>query len=709
MSLDPYSACPCGSGKKLKFCCFDIATEIDKIARMLEGNQRAACLKHIEAVDRKYPNRASLLGLSVLLQFELGDLDAVRATLGRFLKAHPNNPVALAQQAILLAETEGGAAAIGSLQCALEQLEGDVPVQVYDALGVVGEALILEQEFPSAVAHLMLQAGMPGDNQQRSVALLFELQSNPRIPLLLKDVPPLAECPPRVAWKKEFDRALEEIRRGAWRRAGERLEGLVKTSRDAPQVWKNLALVRTWLIDKDGAIHAWRMYASLDVPLDEAIESEGRALLIDPEGQVDQIDEVQLTYAVPALEALEVQLASDPRVCRLRQDATASLGEDDVPPPRASYVLLDQPLRRSVKELSLENVPQLVAVLNLFAGDTDRPARLEFVAYRDQRFHSARATLSEIGNDALGDVIEEHLIARRLLVHYLARFQPVFPPGTTEQVRRDLARQQRHDFCFAKWPHLPHKALGGRTPAEASKDARLHIRTLASLMLLEMSLDRAMDGTADELRRQLGLPAAEPIDPAGEALGHVPLVRLHRLRLETLTDDELVAQFRRASAFMAVDAARRFAQGIVKRDTVRDPSHLEMAYALLADTEPRSEERLALVAKGRQASRSLRTSSAPWDLRELSTLLERNAWDSAQQVLEHLEANHRREPGVEEQLVRILTTFGIDRYRLQAAASRTRIAVPAGAAAEPGRIWTPDEERGRPSGEGPGIWLPGQE
>ena len=31
MAIDPYALCPCGSGKKLKFCCSDLGSEIEKV------------------------------------------------------------------------------------------------------------------------------------------------------------------------------------------------------------------------------------------------------------------------------------------------------------------------------------------------------------------------------------------------------------------------------------------------------------------------------------------------------------------------------------------------------------------------------------------------------------------------------------------------------------------------------------------------------
>ena len=48
MALDPYAPCPCGSGKKLKFCCHDLAPELEKvrnvIARKIPGSPHEVLL-----------------------------------------------------------------------------------------------------------------------------------------------------------------------------------------------------------------------------------------------------------------------------------------------------------------------------------------------------------------------------------------------------------------------------------------------------------------------------------------------------------------------------------------------------------------------------------------------------------------------------------------------------------------------------------------
>src|SRR5262245_47938604 len=119
MAVDPYASCPCGSGKKVKFCCSDLVGDIEKIHRMIEGDQPRAALRHAEQTLAKHPRRASLLDLKATLELALAETDAARVTIDEFLKADPQNPSAYACQAMLLASTEGGRAAVAPLQKAL--------------------------------------------------------------------------------------------------------------------------------------------------------------------------------------------------------------------------------------------------------------------------------------------------------------------------------------------------------------------------------------------------------------------------------------------------------------------------------------------------------------------------------------------------------------------------------------------------------------
>src|SRR5438105_3443141 len=72
MAIDPYAACPGGTGKKIKFCCPDLVHELEKVQKMLDGEQRAACLEYIDSLESKFPDRACLLSVKAMLQAQLG-------------------------------------------------------------------------------------------------------------------------------------------------------------------------------------------------------------------------------------------------------------------------------------------------------------------------------------------------------------------------------------------------------------------------------------------------------------------------------------------------------------------------------------------------------------------------------------------------------------------------------------------------------------
>src|ERR1043165_6975686 len=120
MPIDPYSPCPGGTGKKVKFCCSDLVGELDKVQRMLEGEQPRACLDYIRKLDEKYPGRACLQSIRVSLENAVGDHAEAEQTIATFLGKYPDNPVALAEKALLVGGQEGPIKAIDWMQRAIE-------------------------------------------------------------------------------------------------------------------------------------------------------------------------------------------------------------------------------------------------------------------------------------------------------------------------------------------------------------------------------------------------------------------------------------------------------------------------------------------------------------------------------------------------------------------------------------------------------------
>src|SRR3954466_6073688 len=132
MAIDQYAMCPCGSRKKLKFCCTDLVGEIDKIHRMIEGEQPRAALRHVEQTLATHPGRASLLDLKSTLEMSLGDLDAARHSVKQFVAGNRDSPTAHACEAILLAEDDKPRVPVYSLQRGLALVERETPIRALE-------------------------------------------------------------------------------------------------------------------------------------------------------------------------------------------------------------------------------------------------------------------------------------------------------------------------------------------------------------------------------------------------------------------------------------------------------------------------------------------------------------------------------------------------------------------------------------------------
>ena len=114
------------TGKKIKFCCSDFLTELEKIDRMLEGQQHAACLQHIESLRRQPANtdRQCLLAYQTMLLRATGQLEAAQTLVAYFLQKYPANQAALAESAILNTMKRDFASAMNFLQRSIAEAKG---------------------------------------------------------------------------------------------------------------------------------------------------------------------------------------------------------------------------------------------------------------------------------------------------------------------------------------------------------------------------------------------------------------------------------------------------------------------------------------------------------------------------------------------------------------------------------------------------------
>jgi hypothetical protein len=708
MPIDPYSPCPGGTGKKVKFCCADLTQELDKVTKLLEGEQPTACLDYVRKLDEKHPGRACLQSIRTNLENAVGDEAAATKSAESFLTSHPSNPVALALKAVQAAHNDP-VAGISWLQKAFEASGQEMPVQVYDAAGALAMALLTAGHYLPARAHLQFQVGVTQAKDERALNALLQFESAPTVPILIKDSPPLAGAPDGAAWKAEFQKGIDASQRGHWQKAADTWTSLTNKVTDSPELWRNLATVRGYVADYQGAADALRKYAAINLSQDDAVEAEALAQLLTKEDAHGQVDDLKIEIPITNAESAQEKLAADRRFERFQLD-TSQWHEEDGPPPRAGYFLLDRPLPTTGVGLVRDAVPHYLAQMLLFGKQTDREARVEITAFRPE-LDTAKKILREVLGDLLGATGAEEKIGQLTQVEHALSWHWRLPDDTPADIRASLATEQRRSMVLEQWAKIPQPMLGGRSAELAAGESQYRLKLLAAIWLLRLSDTEGADDTYNELRRKLRLPEQTDVEAIGLDTNRLPLGRLSRLNPEQLTNDQLKYAFNRAAVTSFTLAVRRLAPEIVKRPNLPVVEYKLPAYRLLVRLATDANEGLRLIAEARTLAEANKHSSAQWDLMELALRAQHGDIAAVSHLVDHIRRQHGREPGVLESLVQLLMQLGLvtpDGRLLApapAAASPESSLVVPGAGAEPGKLWTPDAPQ--PAGEKKSaLWIP---
>ena len=397
----------------------------------------------------------------------------------------------------------------------------------------------------------------------------------------------------------------------------------------------------------------------------------------------------------------------DPRAWQSEEE-----GEHPSLPPRAIFVLLDRPTAPTATGLTHDQTSRVLATLQLFGRQTDRPERLVVETERDVLAH-VDELLKRIAGDALGQRTgdAERVVDRIPPLAHALQWDWRLPKDATREQRESLAAAERRDRILNRLPKSRFGRLGDQTLEQAATNPSGRIRAAAMVLLLDMQTPRERDAEVfNELRGRLGLPLAEPIDPATlPDAGALPVWRLHRMQVEKLSDDALKRVYQRAAMLMATRALPRLAAEVLRRPQLSEQVSFAQAHRFLALMADNLDEAVAHVEQGRAIAQKARQSSAPWDLEEMSACVRFGDLQGVSRVFDHIRKEHMREEGVAEGVVQILSAAGLvdsaGRVHLPAVAETSpSILVPGAPAA--GKIITPDSV---PAGEErrPVLWTPG--
>jgi hypothetical protein len=193
----------------------------------------------------------------------------------------------------------------------------------------------------------------------------------------------------------------------------------------------------------------------------------------------------------------------------------------------------------------------------------------------------------------------------------------------------------------------------------------------------------------------------------------LPLVRLARLDVVKLGDEDLLIAYDRASQARFMHAITLLGREIVSRSSLDAEVDKGAVYAMLAQLASAPEQAAKDLDAGRKIAEAAGKSTARFDLIELAIHMGQGDIRQADRLLKHIRTEHLREPGIAQALYSLLAQWGVIRPDGTPATDSPGDAgglVAPGAAAdvEPAsKIWTPGSETAASGGKKPTIWTPG--
>jgi hypothetical protein len=732
MSLDAYQPCPCGIDKKIKFCCgTEILDDLAKIEEALAGEQRLGALDLCNRLLAQKPDRPCLLMHKATVQMALQELDACRETVTHLLKVAPDNPGGLAIGAMLDCQEGNAQDAVDKLQSALEAQQGKLIPVVYEALGIVARTLDAVGEPLAAQTYAVFQAAASQGKDRNAVLNLLELEASGQIPLAIHGMTGLVPAPSGGPLSKpgraEFEAALHQADIGCWRAAAVKFEALAKRESNEPAIWRNMSVCKLRVLDNRGAIAALRRFAGMaSVPRDDAVEAEALAQYLSEPSDVDTLPDMMVTYGVTDGQALREHLLSSKRVQSVPFNP-AHFRERDEPPPLAMFLLLDREIPADSKNLSRDNIPKVLGEVLLYGKETDRPARVEFTTTKTADYEAKIKHLRDALGQWAGEKTAEEEAGRVAAVSAALAINWRFPDDTPMDERKRLMQEHRMQTLLSIWPNLPMGVLDGKSPRQAVADPAGQIRVQA--IVLQMDLAEPVENPDyNRLRRSLGLPALETIDPTGVRVELLSPARQTRLDIAKLTDEQLIAVYRRAVVTAAPRLLRKIGLEIVLRPSLDIDKQIDKSevYDILSRMALSADEAVGFLVKAQEIAKTKGRSPARYLLAELPYRLQRGEEQESRRILNLLTTKHGNEPGVQQALVNLLAQLGL--VRVDPATGRPVMAIPSGAVAgaaptplgaaaaeaeasapAPSALWTPDQAAGSGAQGKSKLWLPGMD
>ena len=485
-----YESCPCGSGKKFKWCCADSFDKVEQAMVLQARNQHASAIRVMDSAVRENPNHAPLWGHYAQLMAQEGDIDKAEEMLQKGFALQPDFPMGhMLRGTLLLHEGE----VIGALilfRKAAEAYDPNAEPQLAEVQELIARCEVTLNRPVAARAALDRAVHYaPRDHELRQTrdGLFGPTSRLPESACKAYSLRPTAKPIPGLA--------IQTARLGDARNAYQELTAQVP---DDPAAWFNLGVVSAWLGEQTQANDALKK--SLELEWDDVKAEETGALLevlSQAQGMENESDYV---------EQLAVMELRDPN----------ALFAAIKPWVQQGFIIAPQmnEQQTAFSCMIVDPIPSIIETGNNYAKALATmliaEGRVELVGSNAEGLRKVVNRLRQELNLALGEP-EFNTIAAQ--IGDVAKDAIIYPTRVSDPEKAEAkVRENVGDYYENIWAHKPRHALNDVAPIDAAGSKLLRKRLLGIIKFQEEALAGYI-----------------PRDDSGEVRGE-PLYDFNRLR-----------------------------------------------------------------------------------------------------------------------------------------------------------------------------------
>lgn len=579
MEKNPYDPCPCGSGKKFKWCCQPLYVELSRADKLLENGQIEAALNVYDRLIQDHPGHAILWIHKAEILQELDRREEAEQALDKALEINPHLAPAYYLRGSFRAQEGEYPGALHLFRQAARLATPSNRALMHRVYYEIYRCELLNRRPYAALAASEIALRYdPTDTELREHVQSAFAPGAGRYPPSACQLPAYLPPPQNIqpsakdTWKKALSLASE----GRLEEAVEAFERLAEENPGEPATWFNLGLSRATSGQNSAALEALDRYVALVSDDESAVKAwkfaEVLRFALGMTAESDWITHYAL-FQVLDPEALYRRMSTDSRCLLVSVESGNS----------AVGLVLDRPFDKNASIHASFELPKPLCRFQWMVP----VSYLVLTSLRREAFEEGRAYLENVAGSALhliesGERTSDFLEVPSDLLLFLS------VPGLSEEQADKFRHEVVHARFETEWLNRPLRSLGGVAPVDATGHPILRRKLTAAIDFLEELTEafRAGSYDFDRLRHKLGLPTRHPsqtLQQQTRDISALNAAELAALPVEDLSETDLATAFQACRRLDAQELAGKFAEALVSRrptETTRDrfPYYTHLAH-----------------------------------------------------------------------------------------------------------------------------------